>query len=156
MELEFEWDEEKARANLAKHRVSFLTAAEIFADAIIERIDDREDYGEIRLSPLVESTPRSTGSSSPGEVKTLSASSVPRKRAEMNERSTIVRHSLARSALCAPRARIKPASMRPKPSRWVPTSGRVPASSCRGERPPSISVSTAMSWSGSRQTGRGI
>ena len=29
MELEFEWDEEKARANLAKHRVSFLTAAEI-------------------------------------------------------------------------------------------------------------------------------
>jgi uncharacterized DUF497 family protein len=29
VELEFEWDEEKARTNLAKHRVSFLTAAEI-------------------------------------------------------------------------------------------------------------------------------
>ncbi len=48
MELEFEWDEEKARANLAKHRVSFLTAAEVFANEILERIDDREDYGEIR------------------------------------------------------------------------------------------------------------
>jgi len=52
VELEFEWDEEKARANLAKHRVSFLTAAEIFANEILERIDDREDYGEIRFIAL--------------------------------------------------------------------------------------------------------
>jgi hypothetical protein len=29
-ELEFEWDEAKARINLEKHRVSFLTAAAIF------------------------------------------------------------------------------------------------------------------------------
>ena len=42
MELEFEWDEDKAAANLAKHRVSFLTAAEVFANEILERIDDRE------------------------------------------------------------------------------------------------------------------
>jgi len=52
VELEFEWDEEKASANLAKHRVSFLTAAEIFANEIMERIDDREDYGEIRFIAL--------------------------------------------------------------------------------------------------------
>jgi uncharacterized DUF497 family protein len=52
VELEFEWDEEKARANLAKHCVSFLTAAEIFANQIMERIDDREDYGEIRFIAL--------------------------------------------------------------------------------------------------------
>jgi uncharacterized DUF497 family protein len=52
VELEFEWDEEKARINVIKHRVSFLTAAEIFADAIVERIDDREDYGEIRFIAL--------------------------------------------------------------------------------------------------------
>ena len=52
MELEFEWDEEKARTNLAKHRVSFLTACEIFASEIMERIDDREDYGEIRFIAL--------------------------------------------------------------------------------------------------------
>ena len=52
MELEFEWDEDKARTNLAKHRVSFLTAAEIFTNEILERIDDREDYGEIRFIAL--------------------------------------------------------------------------------------------------------
>ena len=52
MELEFQWDEEKARANLTKHRVSFLTAAEIFASQIMERIDSREDYGEVRWIAL--------------------------------------------------------------------------------------------------------
>ncbi len=52
MELEFEWDEDKAATNLAKHGVSFLTAAEVFANEILERIDDREDYGEIRWIAL--------------------------------------------------------------------------------------------------------
>ncbi len=52
MELEFEWDEDKAAVNVAKHRVSFLTAAEVFANEILERIDDREDYGEIRWIAL--------------------------------------------------------------------------------------------------------
>ena len=46
-ELQFEWDEDKATQNVAKHGVSFLTAAEIFANEIIERIDDRDDYREI-------------------------------------------------------------------------------------------------------------
>ena len=35
-----------------KHRVSFLTAAEIFANEIMERIDDRENYGEVRWIAL--------------------------------------------------------------------------------------------------------
>jgi len=48
VDFEFEWDEEKARVNLAKHRVSFLTAAAIFSNEMLERLDDREDYGEIR------------------------------------------------------------------------------------------------------------
>ncbi len=52
MELEFEWDEEKAKSNLAKHRVSFLTGAEIFANQTIERMDDRDDYEEMRLIAL--------------------------------------------------------------------------------------------------------
>lgn len=52
MDLEFEWDEEKAKVNLAKHCVSFLTAAAIFANEILERIDDRQDYGEIRWIAL--------------------------------------------------------------------------------------------------------
>ena len=51
-ELQFEWDEDKAAANLAKHGVSFLTAAEIFASEIIERIDDRENCGELRFIAL--------------------------------------------------------------------------------------------------------
>ena len=44
--------EDKATANLAKHRVSFLTAAEVFANEILERIDNREDYGEVRWIAL--------------------------------------------------------------------------------------------------------
>ncbi len=49
---DFEWDEEKAATNLAKHKVSFLSAAEIFSNEIIERVDDREDYNEIRFIAL--------------------------------------------------------------------------------------------------------
>ena len=52
MDLEFEWDEDKARTNLAKHRVSFLTASAIFDNAILERHDDREGYGEVRMIAL--------------------------------------------------------------------------------------------------------
>jgi len=51
-ELEFEWDEAKAKSNLKKHGVSFLTAAAIFANERLERIDDREDYGELRWIAL--------------------------------------------------------------------------------------------------------
>jgi hypothetical protein len=51
-ELEFEWDEAKARINLEKHRVSFLTAAAIFRNEPLERIDDRKEYGEIRWIAL--------------------------------------------------------------------------------------------------------
>lgn len=50
--LEFEWDEAKARNNLDKHKVSFLTAAAVFLNERFERIDDREDYGEIRWIAL--------------------------------------------------------------------------------------------------------
>ena len=51
-ELELEWDEAKARSNLRKHKVSFLTAAAIFANARLERIDDHKDYGETRWIAL--------------------------------------------------------------------------------------------------------
>ena len=52
VELEFEWDEAKAKSNLEKHGVSFLTAAAIFSNERLERIDDREDYGELRWIAL--------------------------------------------------------------------------------------------------------
>jgi uncharacterized DUF497 family protein len=51
-ELQFEWDEHKAALNLAKHGVSFLRAAEIFANEMLEKIDGREDYGELRFIAL--------------------------------------------------------------------------------------------------------
>ena len=51
-ELEFEWDEAKARINLEMHKVSFLTAAAIFLNERLERIDDREEYDELRWIAL--------------------------------------------------------------------------------------------------------
>jgi uncharacterized DUF497 family protein len=51
-ELEFEWDESKAGSNLEKHKVSFVTAAAIFLNERLERIDDREGYGEVRWIAL--------------------------------------------------------------------------------------------------------
>ena len=44
----FEWDEEKNRLNIEKHGISFETAAAMFCGIILSRIDDREDYGEVR------------------------------------------------------------------------------------------------------------
>lgn len=46
--MEFEWDEAKREQNLAKHGVDFERAAAIFAGPVIERVDDRQDYGEER------------------------------------------------------------------------------------------------------------
>ncbi|HEY1646403.1 MAG TPA: BrnT family toxin [Terracidiphilus sp.] len=51
-ELEFEWDKVKAASNLKKRGVSFLTAAAIFSHERLERVDDREDYGEVRWIAL--------------------------------------------------------------------------------------------------------
>lgn len=47
---DFEWDDAKAAANLARHGVSFEQACDAFDDPFaIEFVDDREDYGEQRL-----------------------------------------------------------------------------------------------------------
>ncbi|MBD0363193.1 MAG: BrnT family toxin [Coleofasciculus sp. C3-bin4] len=40
MELNFEWDEEKARTNLKKHGVSFAEATTVFGDSFAVTIDD--------------------------------------------------------------------------------------------------------------------
>ena len=48
--MEFDWDPVKARANVAKHGVSFEAARRIFDDPLaIERFDYSEDYGENRF-----------------------------------------------------------------------------------------------------------
>ncbi len=50
MKLEFEWNEAKAEANSRAHGVSFKLAKTVFKDAFaIERLDDRENYGEERF-----------------------------------------------------------------------------------------------------------
>ena len=46
--MEFEWDEHKRQTNLAKHGVDFLDAALIFEGIVLTKIDDRQDYGEVR------------------------------------------------------------------------------------------------------------
>lgn len=47
--MEFEWDEEKNKANQRKHRISFEEAAEIFCYPMYELVDPRFDYGEERF-----------------------------------------------------------------------------------------------------------
>ena len=44
----FEWNERKRQINIEKHGIDFVRAAKIFENPILDRIDDREDYGEER------------------------------------------------------------------------------------------------------------
>ena len=49
----FEWRNAKARANLQDHGIAFQQAVKAFRDPFaIERIDDREDYGEERINRI--------------------------------------------------------------------------------------------------------
>ncbi|MGC1778093.1 MAG: BrnT family toxin [Xanthobacteraceae bacterium] len=50
--MHFEWDPAKARANQAKHAVSFEEAAAVFRGAWIRKPDTRRDYGEARFVAL--------------------------------------------------------------------------------------------------------
>jgi uncharacterized DUF497 family protein len=46
----FEWDTEKASANIRKHGIAFERAITAFTDAFaVEAVDSREDYGEERI-----------------------------------------------------------------------------------------------------------
>ena len=48
MTLRFTWDPAKAESNLRKHRVSFETAARVFADPFALSEQDRIEGGEFR------------------------------------------------------------------------------------------------------------
>ena len=48
----FEWDTAKAKANLKKHRVSFETAARVFADPFAVTTQERIEDGEYRWQTL--------------------------------------------------------------------------------------------------------
>ena len=46
---DFEWDPRKASQNRRKHGIEFTTATLIWEGLVLERIDSRRDYGEIRF-----------------------------------------------------------------------------------------------------------
>jgi uncharacterized DUF497 family protein len=46
--MKLEWNEEKNRDNIKKHRLDFVEAEEMFRSALLVRPDTREDYGEKR------------------------------------------------------------------------------------------------------------
>jgi hypothetical protein len=50
--VEIEFDSSKDATNLSKHGLYLAAAAELSWDAALDRIDDRTDYGEVRMVAL--------------------------------------------------------------------------------------------------------
>lgn len=50
--MRFEWDETKRRSNVKRHGFDFPAARVVFAGDTITLLDDRFDYGEVRLVSL--------------------------------------------------------------------------------------------------------
>lgn len=50
--MDFEWDEEKRRRILESRGLDILYAALIFENDVLTRVDEREDYGEMRMISL--------------------------------------------------------------------------------------------------------
>ncbi|HMR32666.1 MAG TPA: BrnT family toxin [Geminicoccaceae bacterium] len=53
MQIDYTWDTTKERANRRKHGISFYEAIAVLRDVdrVVE-VDDRQDYGELRLRTL--------------------------------------------------------------------------------------------------------
>jgi len=47
--MRYSWDREKNRRNLIRHGIAFEYAQQIFDGPTVEKIDDRFDYGEVRV-----------------------------------------------------------------------------------------------------------
>ncbi|MGI0483283.1 BrnT family toxin [Geminocystis sp. CENA526] len=52
LDYEFEWDEQKNIKNQEKHGIRFEDAIEVFDNDMVTEIDNRYDYGEIRLKGI--------------------------------------------------------------------------------------------------------
>ncbi len=50
--MQYEWDENKRIANIARHNVDFVSAVDFQWDTALETVDDRFDYGEERWVAL--------------------------------------------------------------------------------------------------------
>ena len=58
MAVRFEWDPRKAKANLAKHRVSFEQAMNVFADPLARIFDDDEHSADDRREIIIGHSPQ--------------------------------------------------------------------------------------------------
>jgi len=50
--MRYTWKPEKHRRNLKDHRIAFEDAVRIFEGPTVEQVDDRFDYGELRVYAL--------------------------------------------------------------------------------------------------------
>lgn len=50
--MDFEWDDAKNRANIAKHGIDFTRAKEIFFGPVVDFVDERRNYGETRRAAI--------------------------------------------------------------------------------------------------------
>ena len=47
--MRYTWNPEKNRSNVKRHKIAFEDAKRIFDGPTVERVDDRFEYGEIRV-----------------------------------------------------------------------------------------------------------
>ena len=47
--MKFEWDEDKNRANIRRHRIDFADVQPLFDGPMFVTLDTRKDYGEDRM-----------------------------------------------------------------------------------------------------------
>jgi hypothetical protein len=47
--MRYTWNAAKNRANVKRHKIAFEDTKRIFAGPTVERVDNRFDYGEIRV-----------------------------------------------------------------------------------------------------------
>jgi len=47
--MEYTWDPKKNRRNIVHHGIAFEDAVRIFEGPTLERVDDRFEYGEVRV-----------------------------------------------------------------------------------------------------------
>lgn len=50
--MQYEWDAAKNRSNFAKHGLDFADAEQVFTTPCVTFVDNRFDYGELRLITL--------------------------------------------------------------------------------------------------------
>ena len=51
-QVEFEWDAAKSEKNEAERGLPFRLAILLFQSPVLRRVDDRQDYGEVRIKAI--------------------------------------------------------------------------------------------------------